>query len=330
MIHLYGSTVQRRHRVEDTSGIGEARRDARRLSTEIQADDIVSGRLALVVTELATNLVRHGHGGELLLQAIPTDSGHLLEVIAIDRGPGIADVQRSLRDGVSTSTTPGTGLGAVKRLSDEFDVYSVVGVGTAVVARLGSAARRAFGVICIAREGETSCGDAWCISVEGGERWAVAVLDGLGHGAAAAEAALCGVGLFRREPFDEPRTQLERAHRALASTRGAAVAYATCGASTVHYAGVGNVAGRLCGPEAVQGLVSHNGALGFQMPRVQQFDYSLWSGAILVMHTDGLSSRWDLRGYEGLRARHPAIVAAILYRDFGRGRDDATVVVVPT
>jgi anti-sigma regulatory factor (Ser/Thr protein kinase) len=330
MTRLYGSTVQRRHKIHDNSGIGEARRDARRLCDAIEADDLLAGRVALVVTELATNLLRHGSGGELLLQALAAESAQLVEVITVDRGPGMPDVERSLRDGFSTRGTPGTGLGAVKRIASEFDVYSLAGHGTVVLARVGAALPDAFGAVCIPRDGEDSCGDAWCLAREDGTHWSLAVVDGLGHGPLAADAARCAVGSFTEAPRDTPQTQLERAHRALASTRGAAVAYAQRHDGAMLYGGVGNIAGRLSGATGSQGLVSHNGTLGFQMPRVQQFDYPVPADSLLIMHSDGLSARWDLNGYEGLRAHHPAVLAALLYRDFSRARDDATVLVIPT
>jgi anti-sigma regulatory factor (Ser/Thr protein kinase) len=329
MTRFYGSTQQRRHKILDASGIGEARRDALRLCHSLGADEVLSGRLALVVTELATNLVRHGTGGEILLQAIPAEVGHLLEVISLDRGPGIRDVARSLHDGFSTGGTAGTGLGAVKRLSREFDVYSAAGSGTVVLARLGAAVQTAFGAVCIPLAGETSCGDAWCLATEDGAHWSLVVVDGLGHGSLAAEAAVCALGRFTDAPGDTPQAQLERAHRALSGTRGAAVAYAQRSDGVMLYAGVGNIAGRLTAATGSHGLVSHNGTLGFQMPRVQQFDYRVPADSLLIMHSDGLSARWDLQGYAGLRGHHPGVIAALLYRDFGRARDDATVVVIP-
>ncbi len=63
------------------------------------------------------------------------------------------------------------------------------------------------------------------------------------------------------------------------------------------------------------------------MPRLQQFEYARAAGSMVVMHSDGVSARWDLARREGLLHRHPATVAAVLYRDHARGRDDATVLV---
>src|SRR5579863_2581453 len=133
MTQIFGSLLQRRHHIGDGSAIGAARRDAQRLAGELQLDETVGGRLGVIVTELATNVLRHGGGGDLLLQALPAAAGNAVEVIAIDRGPGMADLQKCLRDGYSSGGTPGTGLGAVRRLAAEFDLESHPGKGTVVM-----------------------------------------------------------------------------------------------------------------------------------------------------------------------------------------------------
>jgi hypothetical protein len=96
--------------------------------------------------------------------------------------------------------------------------------------------------------------------------------------------------------------------------------------STVNYAGVGNISGVVIG-EKSRGMVSHNGTLGVQLLRAQQFDYEWPQGSHVVMHSDGMSARWSLATYPGLSRRHPAVIAAVLYRDHVRPRDDVTVVV---
>jgi len=233
-----------------------------------------------------------------------------------------------LGDGYSTVGTAGTGLGAVRRLSVEFDIHSVPGEGTVVMARVGAVAGARFGAISIPVQGEIECGDGWALAQ--GEAYAtLMVVDGLGHGSFAAAAAECAQRTFADAPADSPRGLLERAHRALSNTRGAAAAVARLAVrGSVSYAGVGNICGCLVSAERSQGLVSHNGTLGLTMPRVQQFEYERAAESFLIMHSDGLSARWDLHKNAALRQRHPAIIAAVLYRDHARARDDATVVVL--
>jgi anti-sigma regulatory factor (Ser/Thr protein kinase) len=330
MTQFYGSLLQRRHHIDDASAIGAARRDAQRLAAELALDETTGGKLGVIVTELASNVLRHAGTGELLIQAIPGSAGTAVEVLAIDRGQGMRDVQSCLRDGYSSSGTSGTGLGAVKRLAAEFDVESLPGKGTVVMARVGSHPTLRMGAVCVPRDGETVCGDTWRMACDAQRGCALMVADGLGHGPSAAEASGQAAAAFVSHPFDPPQQQIERAHHALTNTRGAAVACALWTlAGTVAYAGIGNIAGRLTAADGSRGLVSHSGTLGFQMRRVQQFEYPASNGTLLIMHSDGLTARWDLSDHGNLRRHHPAVVAATLYRDHVRGKDDATVVVVP-
>ncbi len=333
-MELNGATPQIRHLIDEDSRIGEARRQATALAQQIGFDDAAVGRVAIAATELATNLIKHAKGGELLIQPINRADGALVELIAIDRGPGMGSIERCLTDGYSTAGSAGTGLGALQRLTTEFDIYSVGGEGTVVLARLASDTRRMtrqgarFGAVSIPIDGEVECGDGWRLAMRGGDA-AIMVVDGLGHGSLAATAARVALTAFESSPFDTPREVIERAHRASAGGRGAAAACATLASDgAVNYAGLGNIGGCLVSSERSQGMVSHGGTLGVAMRRVQQFDYRRAKGALTIMHSDGVSARWDLKVRAGLLQRHPAIIAAILYRDHARERDDSTVVVL--
>ncbi|MET0334111.1 MAG: ATP-binding protein, partial [Rhizobacter sp.] len=217
--------------LSDPSQVGEARRAAARLAEEVGLDETRAGRLALVVTELGTNLVRHAQGGRLLMAAQADGvSPAGVELLAIDDGPGMADVNSCLRDGYSTGGTPGTGLGAIQRLSDDFSITSTPGVGTIVAARVHvsdkAAGGRHFRVagLSVNAPGETVCGDAYAVQANG-DKVRVIVADGLGHGPGAEEASQAAVKVFEAAAADSPPSQvLERAHGALRITRGAAVA----------------------------------------------------------------------------------------------------------
>lgn len=327
-------TLQRRMAITDASAIGAARRMATQIAVEAGADETHAGRVAIVASELATNLVRHANGGEFLVQVLD-QAAPVVELVALDSGPGMGDTALCLSDGYSTHGTSGNGLGAVRRLSVFFDVYSQLGKGTVVVARVALSARRppvtaaAFelGAVSVALPGELVCGDGWML-IDNEPKIALMVVDGLGHGLLAHEAARAAKEAFNTTPWP-PVASLQRANEHLSSTRGGAVACALLDRSRglLSYAGVGNISGTLVG-ERNQGLVSHNGTVGAQMKRVQGFDYAWKPNCLLVMHSDGVSARWKLGDYPGLAARHPAIIAAVLFRDFARERDDATIVVL--
>ncbi|MBC8027027.1 MAG: ATP-binding protein [Steroidobacteraceae bacterium] len=318
--------AQQRFIIDDSSKIGEARRAAQTLAN-YEFDAETAAEVAIAASELATNLHRHARNGEILLQILGSADAAVIELLAIDRGPGMSDVSRCLSDGYSTGGTAGTGLGAVRRLANDFDIHSVPGEGTIVMARFGRGVGVRYGVVSIALEGEIDCGDGWSI-LENSEGVSVFVVDGLGHGTFAAEAAQAGIGAFAANPFIAPHEILTRANAAMSRTRGGAGACARIVGDKVSYAGVGNIAGALVGDGKSQGLVSHNGTLGIHKRTNQQFEYRRTPGAVLAMHSDGISARWDLKSRGDLLARHPAIVAAAIYRDHARGRDDATVVVV--
>jgi anti-sigma regulatory factor (Ser/Thr protein kinase) len=318
--------------VTDASQVGEARRAAATLTARLGFGETEAGKVALVVTEAAGNLVKHARDGEILLRPLERDGVAGLEILAIDRGPGIADHRRCLRDGFSTAGTPGTGLGAIARLASFTDVHSIVPSGTALLARLWGGPAPAprsglrVGVVCLPVAGEEVCGDAWAEEQSSG-RALLLVADGLGHGPLAAEAARDAVRVFRDNAAHAPAEILRAIHLALRSTRGAAVAVAAMDlvGGSVCYAGVGNIASTVFSAGKTRSLVSHNGTVGHAARRFQEFDYPFPADATLVMHSDGLSSRWGLDAYPELLLRDPALLAGVLYRDFRRGRDDVTV-----
>ena len=321
--------------LEDNSQVGTARRAAVELARSGDFDSEQAGKVGLAVTEVATNVLKHAGRGSLLIHSLQRDGIEGVEVIALDKGPGIADVGASLRDGHSTSGTLGGGLGALSRLSESFELFTQPSRGTAV--RLEFWAKPLpvrprpleVGGLCIPKQGEPVCGDGWAVE-EWRDEVSVLLADGLGHGVSANEAARAAIDAFRAHRRDEPAAILEACHGALARTRGAAVATARVIASAERgtIAGVGNIVCRVEASTANRHLVSHNGTVGHAMRKVQEFAFPWPRGALLVMHSDGLGTHWDFDTYPGLTSRHPALIAAVLYRDYDRGRDDVSIVVI--
>lgn len=291
--------------------------------------------MAIVATELSANMLKHANGGELLIQQITDGCFRGLELLAVDRGPGMHDVRRSLEDGHSTQGTPGTGLGAARRLSNVFDLYSEPGRGSVVLSRIGTvtgvrASRLRVGAVASTAPGETVSGDQWSMSLRD-DASVLVMADGLGHGVKAYEAARAAMQSFVTHLTSSPGDYLNHAHDALRSTRGAAVAMACfdVNANSITFAGVGNISGVIVRRDGRQhGLVSNNGTVGADTLSIKEFSYEWQAGEPLVMHSDGLQTRWSLADRPGLASCHPAIIAAVLHRDFLRGRDDATVVVM--
>lgn len=324
--------MRRPHRsieITDRSSVGEARRIAMAAAESLGFNDDRRSDIGIVATEAANNVLIHAGKGQLLVCPQAAAPGAALDLIGLDRGPGIREMSRAFEDGFSTAGTAGHGLGAMERLSDLLSVYSAPGLGTALFSRFQQRPPvdpAALGVVSIAQRGETLCGDSY-VALPGGERSLYMVVDGLGHGANAHEAAEEAVQALREAPEDSPAQILARAHDALKKTRGAAMSVAAVnhGRQTVSYAGVGNIAAFLFHAGSMRSMVSQNGTVGMVLPTLREYTYPFEPGSLLVMHSDGLSSRSSISGYPGLGARPPGLVAGVLYRDFSRGRDDATV-----
>ncbi len=319
--------------MRDPSAVAAARRQAAALARPAGLSAHRAAQLALVVTELATNLLAHGTGGQLVVAAREAPRRGL-RVLALDRGPGIGDIRRARRDGYSTAGTPGIGLGAIGRAADLLDLYSADGRGTVVLAELDAdeggpdeAPRPEVAALALPKPGETVCGDAWAVRPAAGGAQ-VLLADGLGHGLGADAAAQAAVRSFLDSPPASPAATLHQLHDALRGTRGAAAAVAEldAGERVVRYAGVGNVTLTLL-DERQQTAVNHNGTIGHVLRTAQEFTYPWAPGVPVVMHSDGLSGRWRHADYPGLAARPPGLVAGVLLRDHDRGRDDVTVLV---
>ncbi|MCX7513901.1 ATP-binding protein [Frateuria hangzhouensis] len=317
--------------LDDASQVGHARRTAQQWAQQIGFDETDAGRAALVATELASNVLKHAGRGVLHQRTVAGRRAQGLEILAIDRGPGF-DLSHCMVDGYSSRGTQGIGLGALARQAQVFDAYADHR-GSIVLARLyprldarGQDYR--FGISHHAIHGEAVCGDAWRLAVDG-QRLSALVIDGLGHGPQAALAADAGAQAFAASPFEAPERLLETAHQQMAGSRGGALAVARFdGQDVLQFLGIGNISASLVRAEGSRGLASHPGIVGGQYRKAQVFEYPGAAGQLLVMHSDGLQSRWRLGDYPGLWNRHPAVVAALLHRDFCRGRDDTTVLVI--
>ena len=317
------------------SDIAAARRAGQKLALELGFNETRAGALALIVTEAGTNLLKHAGEGTLYLSVAQAEGVPGIDVLAVDSGPGIADVDACLRDGMSTAGTAGTGLGALRRSSDEFDVYSMPGKGAAFFMRLWRDAaapalcRVEVGALSVPLAGEDECGDGWGVACDGRGATLLAA-DGLGHGPEAASAARAALRELAHAPQSEPAPLVEAVHQALRITRGAALAAARIDfdEGVVRFAGVGNIGAYVIDGDSRRALVSHNGIVGHNMRKVQEFTVPCPAGALVILHSDGIQTQWDLDRYPGLTARSPALIAALLMRDFIRRRDDAMVLVV--
>lgn len=320
-------------RVHDASEVADARRTALSCATALRLGETSAGRAAIVATELATNLIKHGGGGTLLFGS----NEKTLAVVSLDKGRGLLNLSAAMSDGYSTAGSPGTGLGAVRRASVSFDAYTLPDRGTVIYSTIGDAAppsplhapsRIVAAGVCIPKTGEEANGDAWAGNLTR-DTVTIAVADGLGHGPAAATASTAAVRAVA-ERFEQPLEHiLQDAHGALRPTRGAAVAVTRLHltAGRADFIGIGNIAGTIVTDDTMRKMVSLSGIVGHEMRKVQSFSYPWLASSVLILQSDGVSANWNAANYPGLMQHEPALIAAVLYRDHCRGTDDATVVV---
>ena len=348
------------YRIDDPAPFTTARRAAAEAGRRIGLSDVRLGELNIIVAEMTSNLVKHANDGSLLLRYLYYDGIAGLELVAVDSGPGMADMARSGRDGHSTAGTLGLGLGTISRLATRSDSYSLPGRGTVLVVEVwpdskhsrakaaaahdtirdpalvdapvgdGSVgdAPRGAGGLTRPITGETVCGDRFAIRyVPTGVLLMLA--DGLGHGPLAGAAADVAVAEFLAESAEAPAALLEALHGRMRHTRGAAVGIAAIdrSARTVRFAGLGNITVNIVQPGERRSLTCMPGIVGHQRRTVREFSADLPKGSAVVLHTDGLTDRWTIDDYPTLLSHTPVVIAATLLRDAGLRRDDAGIVV---
>ncbi|UUU19443.1 ATP-binding SpoIIE family protein phosphatase [Streptomyces sp. DSM 40750] len=339
--------------VHDSTRVRDARVAAEAAAARAGLDESRAAGAALVATELATNLLKHAGGGLMLLDVMARPApdradgaASLVQIMAIDHGPGMPDVAGALRDGFSTTSSLGAGLGTCHRVADDFDLHSTVGRGTVALARIGTrpGRRRAparspapavrAGGVNIPFAGAEFSGDAWAW-VRAGDLTTLMLADGLGHGLAAAHASSAAVEQLCRAPELPPAQLLRRLEGALRDTRGAAVAVAQLdtAAGRLLFSGIGNIGARLRTGANWQPMLSRPGIVGaHRAAHLPQHEVAWGDDCLLVLHSDGLPSRWSPGPAAHSPTLDPAVIAAVIVRDASSParpvRDDTTVAVL--
>jgi anti-sigma regulatory factor (Ser/Thr protein kinase) len=295
-------------RVEDASAVAACRQAVQTMAERLRFPAARIGQLALAVTEAASNLHKHAEQGSLLLCVNRDGPQPGIDLVTIDAGPGVRDVSAALRDGHSTAGTLGIGLGAIQRLADFADMYSRPGHGTSLVARFcvsPPVSQPRWAGLIRPITGETECGDAYGVVPADGV--VTAVLD---------------------DPAGEPAALLERVHRRMSGTRGGAVGVVQVSGQLARFAGLGNVAASIVSDGQRKSMISIPGIAGVQARTIRQFEYEVPPGSAVIVHSDGVSSRWEAAALPALEARDPLLIAAVLLAEAGVHRDDVGVLVL--
>jgi anti-sigma regulatory factor (Ser/Thr protein kinase) len=313
------------------------RAELRRLAESAGFQGHRLGEIDIIIAEITSNLIKHAAKGGMILGKKISGSNPGIEFIAIDEGPGMRHSAKMMEDGKSTTKTLGQGLGAIRRLSDEFDLFSMHGWGTIVFSRIHLKKNTAagtgsfdFNVIRVPKKDHTLCGDSWSLRLHG-NKIKIALIDGLGHGMPAHTASTLAVQSMRHYVKLQPNEELRSLHEDIKKTRGAVITIAHLDKQNnqLVYSGVGNISMKIVTPIVTKGWFSYNGIVGHIMPTSLNNHNFIWNEKtdMLIMHSDGIATRWDIQNYPGILQHHPMILAAALYRDFDRGNDDSTILI---
>lgn len=326
------------YRFDDRSYLSLIKREVAQQARALNFSAERISNLDIIISELCSNLLKFGERKrEFLWKSIQQHGRMGIELLAIDKGPGIAHVYQALQDGYSTSGTAGEGLGAIKRLSNFFDIYSHASSGTAMLSRCfarrsksSNSSPLTVGAVGVAKPGEQECGDGYHIVYQPKKKlFEILLVDGLGHGKDAHQAAQAALQQYAKLVGRKTTFVLEQIHEAIQHTRGTVglLVSLDIDQQKLRYSGVGNISGKITAWEKPISLISENGTLGYRISRVQQHETIWQRGHMLIIHSDGLPSRWDLSVYPQIEKHDPTLIAACLYRDYGRSNDDVTVIV---
>jgi len=322
--------------VNDRSYFAILKREIHTLAVKEKFSETKVGEIDIIVAELVSNLVRHGEGGRVLVKPIYKNGIHGLEIISIDNGPGMTDVTRMLADGVSTKNSLGQGLGAMKRLSNLFQVFSIKEWGTVMLIRIfdkntpafNQPSRAEIGSTLISKPGQPVCGDGFFYRMN--ENYLKLFLgDGLGHGTEANKAVEAAGQAFLDCSETDPAEIIYFINNAVKKTRGLVGTVAVYDFSKKKWkiCGVGNIGTKISSPSQNKNYMSYNGIIGLNVPNSlnsQETPYE--AGQVLIMASDGLKTRWDTIRYPSIYRYDLSVLCATLIKDFARFTDDMSVV----
>lgn len=332
------SNVHAVFKATDRSYFAILKKEIHAIAKQAGLNDKRAGETDLIVAEMATNLVKHGGGGNLLVKIIEENKIPGIEIISIDNGHGMADVNKMIADGTSTKQTLGLGLGTMKRLSNFFQVYSLKDWGTIVLSRIFSKEippyskppRAEIKSVVIPKPGETACGDGF-YSVTTKDHVKIFLGDGLGHGIEADEVVQKAGAAFKECEETNPCEIISYINTSVRKTRGlvGSVAVLNTKEKTWRLCGVGNITARISGPSFMKNYMAYNGIIGLNVPKTlnaQEVPYE--KGQNLILCSDGIKTRWDMLKYTAITRYDLSILCAAILKDYTRNTDDASVATV--
>lgn len=312
--------------------VAAARQQARAEALQAGFSTERAEQIAIVATELSSNILKYANSGWFLAQAMPQPDGVCLALVACDDGPGIENLDQMRQDQVSGGEGAGIGIGAIERLSDRAEVITSP-AGTIWACTFDSAdVKRTNGLdiagLRLSHPTEQVCGDAWgTVAHRSGVRLVLA--DGMGHGEAAAKAGQAMVGTSLARPVHAPKQRLQQVANEMTRDRGGVISVLDLepDAQRVCYGNLGNISGFYLRQGMQKRLVSRDGFVGSPNARPMEEQLDLLPGDVFVLHSDGLRTVTPEVALSA--ARYSALmIAALLLADPKRHRrDDISVAV---
>ncbi|CAM3550865.1 SpoIIE family protein phosphatase [Flavobacterium chungbukense] len=326
------------YRIDDRSLIPFIKREIHNLALHLGFTPHRAAETDIIIAELTSNLIKYAGGGDLLYRSNHNGNCNEIEIYCLDKGVGIENTARIMNDGYSTSSTLGQGIGAIKRLSNDFQIYSMKGWGTVQYIKIcdkseisipSSVTGLDLSALSVNYPGERLCGDGYHVKyLRNG--FQIFTGDGLGHGMHAHEAVQQSIRAFKQCTEKNPAAVLRYVHEHVKKSRGlvATVACVDYETESWNICGIGNINTRIYNGLENKTYTAYNGIVGHNIPRtLNSTSIPYQKHQIIVMHSDGLRTRWNLSDLSSIIKQSPGIIASALYKDNVRGTDDATILV---
>jgi anti-sigma regulatory factor (Ser/Thr protein kinase) len=328
------------YEIEDRSFVAFVKREIRQKAVQAGFNPSRVGTIDIIVSELTSNIIKHAERGELLYKFSNENNWKLFEIVCIDGGSGIKDIAHSMKDGVSTTKTLGNGLGALERLSDLFQVYSIVKWGTICYCKIyaepyvppADPPLIKFRALNVSMPGQKVSGDGFDVEFNT-DHTRIFMGDGLGHGKEAHDAVQLAISNFKLCKKNNPLEILRFIHEPVKKTRGlvgtAVVADHLLKKWTM--CGIGNISTRLYEGVETKSYVSYNGIIGLNIPTtLKNHERELGKHQCLIMSSDGINRRWDLSQFPAILRYDPLMLAAVIYKESARKNDDMSILIART
>ncbi|MBZ0243914.1 MAG: SpoIIE family protein phosphatase [Bacteroidales bacterium] len=337
--------------IENESDVGVCRRKAVNAAVKMGFDKVKTGEIAILVSELVTNVLKHGgsKGKIVICQLEDSNNKKAIEFWCCDSGNGISNVQNAIQDGYSEKSSLGIGLGTIRRFSDELEInpvssaefkekFSLESHGLNHCIRslkwvptkiwMGLNHKLLSGAAFRPMPGEQVNGDAYLVNHTGPDTTIISVIDGLGHGKQAHIASQLAKEQLMLKP-DLPLDELMKfVHNSIRGTRGVTIGLALINTqiNKISFCGIGNIESFIMTPLGKINLMSYGGICGHNIRTPRVFENDFKPGDSVCFYSDGITSRWKPEDIDW--SQSPQTNAELILNQYSRPNDDATVLIV--